>query len=178
MIVEPPGEPVTSSSLSSLNIIVGVIEDSGRLRGPGALALPPVRPKALGTPGLAAKSSSSSLSRTTGAVGDEADAEGEIQRIGVGDRVAVGIDDREVRGLVALVGRGIDGGDLGRGLGAVRFDEAAQLGGIGLRDQPLHRHVDDGGVAEIFGAVGIGEFFRLGHVVDGFCGERALRLQG
>ena len=55
--------PVTSSNLPSLNTKVGAIEESGRLRGAGALASPPRRPKALGAPALAAKSSSSLLSR-------------------------------------------------------------------------------------------------------------------
>ena len=54
MMREPPGEPVTNSSLPSLNIMVGAMDDNGRLRGPGWLALPPVRPNAFGAPGLAA----------------------------------------------------------------------------------------------------------------------------
>ena len=44
--------------------IVGVIDDSGRLPGATALANAPMRPKALGAPGCAEKSSISSL-RTT-----------------------------------------------------------------------------------------------------------------
>src|SRR5205807_1660174 len=48
----------------ALSTMVGVIEEGGRLDGPGALAAPPVRPNALGTPGLAAKSSSVLLSTT------------------------------------------------------------------------------------------------------------------
>jgi hypothetical protein len=43
--------------------MVGDMDDSGRLFGPTALASPPIRPYAFGTPGLAEKSSSSLLSR-------------------------------------------------------------------------------------------------------------------
>ena len=64
MMRGPPGEPVTISGLPSFSTMVGVIDDSGLLRGPGALAAPPTSPKALGLPGLAAKSSSSLLSST------------------------------------------------------------------------------------------------------------------
>jgi hypothetical protein len=64
MMVEPPGLPVTSSTLPSLKTSVGLIDDSGRFIDPGALASPPMRPKKLAAPRLAAKSSSSSLSST------------------------------------------------------------------------------------------------------------------
>ena len=35
----PPGEPVISTGLPSLSTMAGVIDDSGRLFGPGRLAL-------------------------------------------------------------------------------------------------------------------------------------------
>ena len=63
MMVEPPGLPVTMNSLPSFSTIVGVIEDSGRLPGCTALAVPCTSPKALATPGLAVKSSISLLRR-------------------------------------------------------------------------------------------------------------------
>src|SRR5215813_4279624 len=59
----PPWRPVTSTGLASLKTMVGLIDDSGRLYGPGAFAAPPTSPKAFGAPALAAKSSSSLLSR-------------------------------------------------------------------------------------------------------------------
>ena len=40
----PPGEPVTRNGLPSLSTMVGVIDDSGRLFGAGALASQPTRP--------------------------------------------------------------------------------------------------------------------------------------
>jgi hypothetical protein len=60
----PPGEPVTSTGLPSFSTMVGDIDDSGRLPGPGRLASKPTRPKAFGAPGAAVKSSSSLLSST------------------------------------------------------------------------------------------------------------------
>ena len=39
----PPGEPVIKNGLPSFKTIVGVIDDSGRLPGPGKLALKPTR---------------------------------------------------------------------------------------------------------------------------------------
>ena len=60
----PPGEPVTRNGLPFFSTMVGVIDDSGRLFGPGALASKPISPKAFGAPGAAAKSSSSLLSST------------------------------------------------------------------------------------------------------------------
>ena len=59
----PPGDPVISHGLPSASTMVGLIEDSGRLPGPGALASPPTSPNAFGAPGFAEKSSSSLLSR-------------------------------------------------------------------------------------------------------------------
>ena len=63
MIRPPPGAPSTSRTFPSLTTIVGVIDDSMRLLGAIAFALPPTRPNMLGVPGRAAKSSISSLSR-------------------------------------------------------------------------------------------------------------------
>jgi len=58
------GEPVISAGLPSFSTIVGVIEDSGRLFGPGRFASKPTRPYAFGAPGLAVKSSSSLFNST------------------------------------------------------------------------------------------------------------------
>src|ERR1035441_240147 len=76
MMVEPPGEPRTSSGLPGLHCrlgpggqtsgpatMVGVMLESGRLPGAMALAALWMRPYMLGTPGLAVKSSISLLSR-------------------------------------------------------------------------------------------------------------------
>ena len=59
----PPGAPSAVTCLGE-NISVGVIELSMRLPGTTALASKPITPKALGVPGLSAKSSISSLSNT------------------------------------------------------------------------------------------------------------------
>ena len=60
---DPPGVPVASQGLSSLKTIVGVMELKGRLSPSIALASPPTRPNAFGTPGLEEKSSISLFNR-------------------------------------------------------------------------------------------------------------------
>ena len=64
MMVAPPGVPTTSDSLPRRSAtMVGHIEDSMRLPGSIAFASPCTSPNWFGLPGLAAKSSISSLSR-------------------------------------------------------------------------------------------------------------------
>ena len=60
----PPGDPVASICPCCVDTITGVIELNGRLPGAIALASPPIRPNAFGTPGLIEKSSISLLSNT------------------------------------------------------------------------------------------------------------------
>src|SRR5713226_3140111 len=64
-MVDPPADPSTSrSSPPGPNTMVGAIEESGTLPGPGAFSDPPRTSKAFITPGATAKSSISSLSTT------------------------------------------------------------------------------------------------------------------
>ena len=58
---EPPGLPSTRNTLPSLLTMVGAIEESGRLPGAMALRAPCSSPNILAVPGLAVKSSISSL---------------------------------------------------------------------------------------------------------------------
>ena len=44
MMRGPPGVPVTRKGRPSRNTMVGLMEESGRLRGATALAAPPIRP--------------------------------------------------------------------------------------------------------------------------------------
>ena len=60
---EPPGVPITSDTLPSLVMMVGLIDDSGCFFGSIALASLPTTPNMLATPGFAEKSSISSLSK-------------------------------------------------------------------------------------------------------------------
>ena len=62
-MVEPPGEPAIKNSLPSRSTMTGVIELSILFPGSAELALPPVSPNILGTPGFTEKSSISLLSR-------------------------------------------------------------------------------------------------------------------
>ncbi len=109
----PPGEPVIRTGLPSFSTMVGVIDDSGRLLGPGRLASKPTSPKAFGGAGLGGEIVEFVVEQHAGAVGDQAEAVGKIQRVGVGDRVAVAVDDREMRGVVAF--------------------DAARIAGVGCR---------------------------------------------
>ena len=63
-MVAPPGAPTASTTRPSASkTSVGAIEESGRFPGATELTPVPTRPKALGTPGAASKSSIWSLSR-------------------------------------------------------------------------------------------------------------------
>jgi hypothetical protein len=63
MMRDPPGLPVTMRSSPLRVTIVGAIDESGRLPGAISLRTPCTSPYRFGTPGLAVKSSISSLSR-------------------------------------------------------------------------------------------------------------------
>ena len=76
-----------------------------------------------------------------------------------------------MRGVAALALRG-DLQHIGRRRRAFGIDAGALPGGVILGEQDLHRRVDEIGVAEIAGAVGIGALHRLDH--DMQRGRRAL----
>ena len=98
----PPGEPVTRNGLPSLSTMVGVIDDSGRLPGPGALASIAEQPVGVRRIRLGGEIVELVVEQDAGAVGDEADAVAEIERVGVGDRVAEAVDDGEMRRVAAF----------------------------------------------------------------------------
>ena len=120
------------------------------------------QPEGIGYTGFGGKIIQLVVEHHTGAFGDHAQTVGEVQRIGVGNRIAFRIHDRIMGGLVALV----------RGQ-LTRFDLARRTGfcGINLLDARLriafgcercHRNSNEIGIAEIFRTVGIGDFHRLG----------------
>ena len=163
----PPGEPVTRNGLPSLSTMVGVIDDSGRLPGPGALASPPTQAEGVRRAGLGGEIVELVVEQDAGALGDQAEAVAEIERVGVGDGVAEAVDHGEMRGVAALARRRQRRADLRRRPRAVGIDARAQLRGIVLRGQPRDRHVHDvAGSPRKCGAVGIGELHRLDHQVQ------------
>ena len=85
----PPGVPVTRNTRPSRSTIVGDIEESGRLPPPGAFASPPTRPIGVRRAGLGGEVVELVVEQDAGAFRDQAEAVAEIQRVGVGDRVAV-----------------------------------------------------------------------------------------
>jgi len=71
MIRLPPGAPSDQRRPAVLeHDRPGLIHDSGRLPGPGALAAPPTR-RSVRAPGLAAKSSSVLVEQDAGRAGDQ-----------------------------------------------------------------------------------------------------------
>ncbi len=70
----PPGEPVTRNGLPSLSTMVGVIDDSGRLFGPGALAVEADQAEGVGRAGRGGEIVELVVEQHAGALGDQADA--------------------------------------------------------------------------------------------------------
>ena len=114
MMREPPAAPVTSSIAPSFSTNVGLIEESGRFSGAGRVGVVAHQAEGVGGAGLGGEIVEFVVEQHAGALGDEAAAVGQVQRIGVGDGVAVGVDDDEMRRLVALVALRLAGRDLCR----------------------------------------------------------------
>ena len=89
MIVRPPGEPVTSTSLPSFVTIVGVIELSMRLPGSIRFAGVPMSPSAFVSPGLLVEVAHLVVEQEARAVDDDVRAEAAFERVGVRHRHAV-----------------------------------------------------------------------------------------
>ena len=123
----PPGEPVTRNGLPFLSTMVGDIDDSGRLPGPGALASPPIEAIGIGRAGLGGEIVELVVEQDAGALGDQADAVAEVERVGVGHRVAEAVDHGEMRGVVAFAQHAA-GADIGRRPRALGVD-AGRAGG-------------------------------------------------
>ena len=101
----PPGEPVTRNGLPSLSTMVGRHRRQRPLAGPGRIGVAADQPVGVGRAGLGGEIVELVVEQDAGAFGDEADAIAEIERVGVGDRVAEAVDDGEMRGVVALAQR-------------------------------------------------------------------------
>ena len=70
--------------LPSFSTMVGVIDDSGRLRGAGALAVAADQAEGIGHAGLGGEIVELVVEQDAGAFGDQPDAVAEIERVGVG----------------------------------------------------------------------------------------------
>ncbi len=82
----------------------------------------------------------------------QARAEGQVDRLGAGHAVAVGIDDGEVGGLVRLQRRGFAGQQVaGRGPG--RIDTRPQPGGVVAAQQGALRDLHEVRITQVEGAV-------------------------
>ena len=89
-----------------------------------------------------------------GPFGRHVAAEPAIERVGVGNGVAFGIDDREMGGLGRFETGGLAGSDRGRRLPSQNL--LPQPGRIRFARQPFYRHWNEIGVTQERGAVGIG----------------------
>jgi len=138
MMREPPGDPSQArarhhetpwSAPSKRAVACG----RGRIRRPSDKAV------SIGSAGLRRKIIEFVVEQDARPLGDEAEAIRKIQRICVRDRITLGVDNREMRCLIALI-RGqierLDGGGRPRPLGR---DLRAQPRRIGFRDESLHR---------------------------------------
>src|SRR4029077_20789834 len=95
------------------------------------------------------------VEQNAGPFGDETDAVAQVERGGVGDRVAEAVDHGEMRGVVALARRRKDRAEARRCGGASGIDALAQLAGETLRRE-IGRWRDARGIAKEFCAVEIG----------------------
>mmetsp|Transcript_4926 Transcript_4926/g.17605 ORF Transcript_4926/g.17605 Transcript_4926/m.17605 type:complete len:588 (+) Transcript_4926:1148-2911(+) len=102
----------------------------------------------------------------TGAGCRDTRAEPGVERVGHRDGIAPPVGDRVVRGVAALVRRNAWAQRL-RGRGLVGGDGTADLGGVGLVEQPVDRVLHEVGVAEVAVAVDIGMAHRLDLVMHG-----------
>src|SRR6516162_6318493 len=87
----PPGEPVTRNGLPSLSTMVGVIDESGlaRSRRVGVAADETI---GVGRARLGGEVVELVVEQDAGALGDETEAVAEVERGGIGHRVAEAID--------------------------------------------------------------------------------------
>ena len=85
----PPGEPVTSTSSPSFNTNGRRHRRKRPLARSGRVGVAADQAEGVGRAGLGGEIVELVVEQDAGAVGDEADAVAEIQRVGVGDRVAV-----------------------------------------------------------------------------------------
>jgi hypothetical protein len=103
MMVGPPGVPSTRTACHPSVTMVGVMDESGRLRGCDGVGFALHQAESVGLAGLAAKSSISSLSRKPSPGMVTLAAVSVVQRVRDGHRVAFGVGDGVVRGLLGFV---------------------------------------------------------------------------
>ena len=154
---------------------VGLIDESGRFIESRRIGVAAQEPVGIGGAGLGGEVVELVVEQHPGPLRNQAGPIGKIERIGIGDRVAGVIDDREMRRLIALIALGLAGANVGGGAGAVGRDERAQMLGVGLGDEAGERDFDEIGIAEISRAVGVGELFRFRQLVQRGGGIEALR---
>ncbi len=102
------------------------------------------------------------VEQETGTLHHDATAVVEVEGVGIADRVALLVDDREMRGLVRFKAR-LDFVGCGNGL---RVDLGCAVGQVILGHQLVHRHLGEGRVAQVVGAVGEHPLLDLGQQVD------------
>ena len=103
------------------------------------------------------------VEQDAGALGHQPDPERQIERVGVGDGVAGGVDDGIMRRVRALDGDRLPGADLARGRRALGVDRPAQVRRVALGREALDRNRDHVRIAQELGAVRIGPLHGLDH---------------
>ncbi len=117
------------------------------------------------------------IHQNAGVTRHNAAAEGRVKRIGHRHRIAVFIDDRKMRRLVALIRREVARFNLLRRPRLIDINFLRQRFRVGLAGQRLPRHLHEIRVAQILGAVGVGVFFRLGHNLHRVGAAEAIFMQ-
>jgi len=125
MISDPPGLPAASQGWPSLNTSVGVMEERGRLPGSDGVGLALHQAVGVGGAGFGGKVVHLVVEQHAGARHYDVRAEAEVEGVGVGDHIAVGIGYGVVGRVGALVGYRVTGADFIRGLGLIRGDQFA-----------------------------------------------------
>ncbi len=147
---------------------IAVLEHDGRrhrrqwpLAGPGRVGLAAGEAEGVWCAGLGGEIVELVVEQDAGAFRHQADAVAEVERVGVGHGVAEAVDHGEMCRVAALMRWRQRRPDLGGRPRVLGIDAATDLGRVILRDQPIDRHLDAGGVAEKRCPVGVSELHRL-----------------
>ena len=131
----PPGEPVTSNSLPSRNTMRRRHRRERALARARRVGVAADQAVGVGHAGLGGEIVELVVEQDAGAFGDQAEAVAEIERVGVGDGVALAVHHRIMRGVVAFARRRCRRGSTSCA-GVARVDPGPQRGGMRFEISP------------------------------------------
>ena len=149
--------------------MAGAIDDSGRL--PGAIALPAAKQaEGIRRAWLGGEVVHLVVEQKAGAVHRVSAAEGQVERVGVGNGVTVLVHNGKMRGLIAFRAGGLARRNVLRSGRMVEVDALAKLPRVVLAEEARDGHFHVARIAQIFGPVGISPAHRLGQPVNAMAG--------